>query len=81
MTNKIQVYPNPVFDHVIGKKLTSGLKDTFCFFFDFKGTLLHKILMTGTETSIPAGNLTNGIYYLKFISDGRNFQTEVIIKR
>jgi ligand-binding sensor domain-containing protein len=65
----IEVYPNP-FSVSATLKITTSLKNGILFLYDVLGNEQRSTHIFNSEAKIEKGNLHNGIYFYKIISDG-----------
>lgn len=73
---KISMFPNPVKDILT---INTKIDLNNCFLFNINGRLINNYHIDKSH-KIDVSNLNSGIYFIKFISDGKEIATGKIIK-
>ena len=85
LSNKgIEVFPNPIYDGIIHIRLEEQAKPFTIELIDLNGRILNTWQtrnMLRREFSIPAGNLENGLYFIRAISASRTCIKQLIIHK
>ena len=77
--NRIKIYPNPTFG-VIEIEIQNLDEDAILEIYDLLGKQIQTKILNNSMTQLDFSNYANGVYFLRFISDGKVITKRVIKK-